>query len=119
MTQGLNATPSTIAQLNDRFRRQGVTGPIPGRALATAGIAALPLDTQLLLWAAVAQFQDFTQDNDPYGEHDFGALVFPAVGRVFWKIDYYADARMEWGSDAPEDPARSFRVLTLMLASEY
>ena len=57
--------------------------------------------------------------NDPYGEHDFGAISTPGDESVFWKIDYYADDRVEYGADDPGDPSRSFRVLTIMLATEY
>ncbi len=51
----------------------------------------------------VATFSDFTEENDPHGEHDFGS--FEVAGRkFFWKIDYY-DAAMEFGSeDPPTDP---------------
>ena len=60
---------------------------------------------------------DFTEDNDPHGEHDFGS--FELAGRkFFWKIDYY-DANMEFGSEDPADPAKTTRVLTIMLAEEY
>jgi hypothetical protein len=96
-----------------------VRSGIPGRAFATAGVSALPVAAQLLIWSKVASFAEFTEDNDPYGEHDFGAFEFPGAGRIFWKIDYYADSTMQWGSEAPDDPARSFRVLTIMLAEEY
>jgi len=67
----------------------------------------------------VTQFEDFSEDNDPYGEHDFGAFDHPEAGKVFWKIDCYADSACEWGSEHPHDPERSYRVLTIMLASEY
>lgn len=109
----------TVAELNDRFRREGVSSSIPGRMFATAGVAALPVEAQILIWAKVAAFAEFTDDNDPHGEHDFGAFTLPGVGRLFWKIDYYADPAMEEGSDTPDDLARSYRVLTVMLASEY
>jgi len=38
--------------------------------------------------------------------------------KIFWDIDYYADASCAGGSEDPSDPARRFPVLTIMLASE-
>ena len=107
----------TIAELNDRFRKGDRL--IPGRRFGTAGIAALSPQKQMLIWAKVTSFADFSEGNDPHGEHDFGAFEFDGVGRIFWKVDYYADSAMEWGSDAPHDTAKSYRVLTVMLADEY
>ena len=60
---------------------------------------------------------DFTPDNDPYGEHDFGCVTVDGR-KVFWKIDYY-DRECRYGSECPADPAQTTRVLTIMLASEY
>ena len=117
--QAPSPVPAAIAGLNDRFRRLGGASGVPGRMFMTRGISALPHDVQLAIIRGVATFDAFTPDNDPYGEHDFGAIEVPQVGRVFWKVDYYADARLDAGSEAPEDPSRSFRVLTIMLASEY
>ena len=59
----------------------------------------------------------FCEDNDPYGEHDFGAFEVEGE-KLFWKIDYY-DKALEHGSEDPADPTRTTRVLTVMLASEY
>jgi hypothetical protein len=56
-------------------------------------------------------------DNDPHGEHDFGAFEVAGV-RFFWKIECY-DRAMEFGSEDPSDPAQTTRVLTIMLADEY
>jgi len=36
----------------------------------------------------VRAFDDFTDDNDTWGEHDFGSVDEGGV-RCFWKIDYY------------------------------
>jgi len=101
----------TIAQLNDAFR----TTFVGGRVSMTAGVAALPYNGGVL--EAVRLFDKFTEDNDPYGEHDFGALMFGS-DKFFWKIDYY-DQSLEYGSENPADPAVTTRVLTVMLADEY
>lgn len=65
----------------------------------------------------VATFDDFSADNDPHGEHDFGTFEF-AGEHFFWKIDYY-EPSLEYGSEDPADPTKTTRVLTLMLAKEY
>ena len=59
----------------------------------------------------------FLKDNDPHGEHDFGALEYLGQN-LFWKIDYYAPDMLH-GSEDPSDIAKTVRVLTIMLASEY
>jgi len=114
-----------IAGLNDQFRRNfsmpmfGKRGS-PGCFVSTRGMTALPPETQIEIWAAVADFKDFSEDNDPHGEHDFGVVTVPQVSEsIFWKFDYYAGASCDEGSEDPSDPARCYRVLTLMLASEY
>lgn len=81
-----------IAALNDAFRRQvatfGRAADIPGQCVVTRGIVDLgPEAVQDILWRVLA-FDRFTEDNDPHGEHDFGALDHPEAGKVFWKIDY-------------------------------
>jgi hypothetical protein len=102
-----------IRELNDRFRTT-MTG---GRVMMTAGVDALPSDVKAVVIRRVATFADFTPDNDPYQEHDFGS--FEVAGRkFFFKIDAY-DLNMEFASEDPADPAKTTRVLTIMLASEY
>jgi len=102
-----------IRDLNDLFRRS-LSG---GKVMMTAGIAALPDAARATVFDEVRKFDAFTPDNDPHGKHDFGS--FEVDGRkIFWKIDYY-DAAMEFGSEDPADPAKTTRVLTVMLASEY
>ena len=55
----------------------------------------------------MSQFSEFTPDNDPHGEHDFGS--FTLVGReFFWKIDYH-DRGMIHGSEDPTDPEKTTR----------
>ncbi len=67
--------------------------------------------------AAVRSFDQFTKDNDPYGEHDCALFTLNGT-RVMWKIDYY-DSTLAYGSEDPADPEVTHRVLTVLLASEY
>lgn len=106
-------TASRIRELNDLFR----TCFIGGRVLITEGVSALGQDFTRECVEAVQRFADFTADNDPYGEHDFGCVTVQGR-KVFWKIDYY-DLDCHYGSECPADPAQTTRVLTVMLASEY
>jgi hypothetical protein len=102
-----------IRELNDAFRRT-FRG---GKVVMTASVAELPDCVKANALIRVAEFDEFDEDNDPCGEHDFGR--FALVGRTFfWKIDYY-DERCEFGSEDPADPQKTTRVLTLMLASDY
>jgi len=104
---------SRIRTLNDALRRS-LTG---GVLMMTRGIIALGLTRQLRILEAVAAFDAFDPDNDPYGEHDFGALEVDGT-RLFWKIDYL-DLGLSNHSPDPADPSVTTRVLTIMLAEEY
>jgi Protein of unknown function (DUF3768) len=99
--------PSKIAQLNDDFRKSG-----QGMVI-TQGIQALP-DVPGLI-KAVQTFNNFTSDNDPHGEHDFGSIDWHRE-KTFFKIDYY-DQALKYGLDPLDPDCR--RILTVMLASEY
>lgn len=102
-----------IRELNDAFRRT-FRG---GKVMMTSGVYELPDCVKAEALLQVASFSEFTADNDPHDEHDFGS--FDLVGRkLFWKIDYY-DKDLVNGSEDPGDPERTTRVLTLMLAAEY
>src|SRR5687768_8402924 len=59
-----------IRALNDAFRTT-MTG---GKVLLTAGVEALPSNVKALVLRRVATFSEFTADNDPHGEHDFGSF---------------------------------------------
>ena len=65
----------------------------------------------------MSKFDRFDEDNDPYGEHDFGALEVEGE-RLFFKIDYY-DHDLSAHSPDPADPSVTKRLLTIMLADEY
>jgi hypothetical protein len=113
MTSTTESTTDCIRTLNDDFRRTFVGGAV----MITAGVEAMPDDRRRSLLAKVRAFDAFTEDNDPHGEHDFGA-VDESGTRCFWKIDYY-DREMTMHSDDAADPAVTTRVLTVMLAEEY
>lgn len=101
----------TIAQLNDALRKDWIGGSV----VMTSGVANHPAKEEII--AAVRAFDDFTEGDDPYGEHDFGALDV-AGERIFWEIDYY-DPQYQFGSEDPSDPAKTGRLLTILLAEEY
>ncbi len=108
-------TRQRIADLNDAFRK--TLDPALGKMMLTAGVNELPSDVRAMAIRTVATFDAFNGDNDPHGEHDFGSFEL-AGHKFFFKLDYY-DSSLEFGSDDPADPAKTTRVLTLMLAEEY
>lgn len=111
-----------IAALNDAARAKvglfqtDKTGS--GLVVFSQGIANLPAQVQAEICIRVRIFDDFDEENDPYGEHDFGSLEVTGAGEVFWKFDYYSNDRQHLSED-PTDPSKTFRVLTIMLAEEY
>jgi hypothetical protein len=113
--QNINKEARTqrIRKLNDQFRRTG----LGGRQFITPGIQEMGLLDVLTIRQLVASYDAFCEDNDPYGEHDFGNLTHRDQ-TVFWKIDYY-DATLTAVSPDPADLAVTTRVLTIMLAQEY
>jgi hypothetical protein len=102
-----------VRLLNDEARRFLTDGHV----FVTRGIAALPIEDQAAIIERVRTYDDFAPDNDPYGEHDFGAFEHNG-SRIFWKIDAY-DRELRYGSPDPADPRVTRRVLTIMLAGDY
>ncbi len=100
-----------IAALNDRARQTFKDC----RVIITEGVQALE-DVDAVL-RKVQVFEAFTPNNDPYGEHDFGAIKYQGQ-TIFWKIDYY-DLDLHMHSPDPSDETVTARVLTIMLAEEY
>lgn len=115
-----------IARLNDRLRASVGTlvfedpdTPPLGTVITTNGFRTLERDEIIEAYRKIRVFAAFTRENDPYSEHDFGAVTTECGTRLFWKIDYFADSSCRYGSEDPSDPKQSFRVLTIMLAEEY
>lgn len=80
----------------------------------TTGVSALDPVRLSRLLELLRAFNAFDEGNDPYGEHDFGALE-DGGQKFFWKIDLYEDPDVK---DDNGNPAVT-RVLTIMLAEEY
>jgi hypothetical protein len=104
----MNTTTNPIAELNDKFRKE------PNQYWRFTGGAR---ETSDELIKAIAEFNNFTEDNDPYAEHDFGAITIKGQ-TYFWKIDYF-DLNLKFGSPDPSDPNVTRRVITIMHSSEY
>lgn len=102
-----------LARLNDQLRRNG----IGGKLLATQGIISLSQTVRSSLMKSITQFADFSEDNDPHGEHDFGCVELNGA-KFYWKIDYY-DTQYEGLSPNPLDQSVTRRVMTVMRADEY
>lgn len=103
-----------IRELNDLLRREGRGN---GTVVVTPGIQERSWDFLQRAFQAVRKFDQFSEDNDPWGEHDYGAVEVDGE-KVFWKIDYF-DPTFAQGSANPANEAVTHRVLTIMLASEY
>jgi hypothetical protein len=89
---------------------------VEGIVIFTPGIQALTPAQQQEVLRLVREFKDFKEENDPYGEHDFGS--FDAAGeQIMFKMDYY-DKKYEYGSPQPSDLAQTARALTVMTARE-
>ena len=102
-----------IAMLNDNFRKT-FTG---GQVLLTAGIDSMSMDDKANILSKVRNFDNFNEDNDPYGEHDFGAFDYKG-NKIFFKIDYY-DLNHKYMSEDPSNPDITNRILTIMKVFEW
>lgn len=102
-----------IQYLNDQLRIHGKGGMI----VCTRGI--LDLDTHIIasIGDTVRRFDDFNEDNDPYGEHDC-AMVRVGSSIIMFKIDPY-DLTCSHHSPEATDPSVTKRVMTIMLCEEY
>jgi Protein of unknown function (DUF3768) len=102
-----------IRALNDAFRKS-FSG---GKLLLTVGVSSLPAADQAAVLEKIRSFDAFDAGDDPYREHDFVAIEHGGE-KYFGKIDYYTpDLRS--GSERPDDPDATVRVLTVMRADEY
>ena len=84
MQHNVETTAQSIALLNDQAR----TTLTNCKLIITRGIDLLGEETVDCILNLVKSFDDFSERNDPFGEHDFGAIEYEG-NTVFWKIDYY------------------------------
>ncbi len=99
----MNATKQK-AMNNDILRR--TLGTLGGKVVITRGVSCLSEKKKNDLMNLVSDFNDFSEGNDPHGEHDFGQMILDET-KYFFKIDDYQ------GSENLN------RVMTIMRADEY
>ncbi len=105
-TDNGNTELSETAQRYDRLRKSIPFVRPPDTLVVTGGLAAAFSDELPSILTKVKEFDEFTEGNDPWHEHDFGAFDYKGE-TIFWKVDDYNGNE---GYDL---------VLTVMLASEY
>jgi hypothetical protein len=103
-----------IRRLNDEMR---IGNFKYGVVVMTSGVQALSDEWRAAIVNGVSLFGNFSEDNDPHGEHDFGSIKVEGE-KFFWKIDYF-DLEMKMHSPDAADPDVTYRVLTIMFAHEY
>ena len=113
MQHNVDRATQSIALLNDQARITLTNCKL----MVTRGIDLLGNDAVDRILDLVMRFDDFSERNDPFGEHDFGAIEYEG-NTVFWKIDYY-DLDLMNHSPAPSDTHVTRRVLTIRLGEEY
>jgi hypothetical protein len=107
------AKTKRIRVFNDSLRKHGWGGKV----LVTNGIMAQGTEFAGAVLKAVQEFDSFSDENDPWGEHDCSSLVVMHK-RILWKIDYY-DKDGVYLSPDPSSSKLTLRVLTIMLSAEY
>lgn len=103
-----------IQRLNDALRHGKCEH---GTVVITSGLQTKGQEYLTEVSQAVAGFNDFSEDNDPHLEHDFGATEING-DKIFWKVDYL-DLEMKNHSPDAANPAVTHRILTIMFEHEY
>ena len=113
MQPDVDRTAQSIAILNDQARITLTNCKL----IITQGIDLLGAEAVDCILNLVNGFDNFSERNYPFGEHDFGAIEYEG-NTIFWKIDYLDLDLMNHSPD-PSDPLVTRRVLTIMLGEEY
>lgn len=109
----MSTKTAKIRELNDQLRICHVGGQI----VFSVEVSALSPEQRAKIVQKMVKFKNFTAENDPYKEHDFGKISL-AGEDYFWKIDYY-DLDFCFHSPDAADPTVTRRVLTIMRADEW
>lgn len=118
-----------VAELNDAARAGTLSTSrmVFTRALADllAGDAPDPAVRQVRLFQNQIALRRLINEtpidpgNDPHGERDFGVVTY-LDRKILWKVDVYEnDGTFQWGAAEPWDAATSYRIVTIMLATDY
>ena len=102
--------PETLSET--AIRNDAIRAALPfhheaDKVLVTNGITALGEDVVFEAMTKAKSFDTFTEDNNPWGDRDFGSFELSTGDKAFWKVDDYGG----------HDGIRC--VFTLLLASEY
>ena len=107
-----------VAKLNDFLRGYILTAtPVKDKIVITEGVSKLDKQIQKKVFQKVKNYKDFDEDNNRFGERDFGAFGVNCMD-FFWKISYY-DNNMKYHSEDKSDPEKTTRVLTIMRSEEW
>jgi hypothetical protein len=118
-----------VAQLNDAARAGTLSNARTVLTRALAGLLAGDSDDPAIRQVRLFQGQcamrrlinetPIDPGNDPQGERDFGVVTY-LDRKIFWKVDVYEnDGTFSWGAETPWDAKTSYRVVTVMLATDY
>lgn len=105
-----------IAALNDAMRTSIEPPMAPNMIVFTGALAESDEEIRILALNGARQFKDFTLENDPWGERDFMRYTI-GQNTFIAKIDYYTPD-LEAGSDDPDDPEKTARVMSIFYAED-
>ena len=104
-------------ELNDRLRVHGDQSI--GKIVVHRHITALSGQEMMDIMKAVRTYNDWCEEKDPYGEHDYGS--FEMNGETYiWKIEYY-DPSYTYGvyESVRNNTKECKRLLTILPADQY
>ena len=89
-----------------------------GQVVMTQSVASLNPSDQIDVFDTLVDFDDFSEYNDPYKEHDCASFKVENGETYIYKIDYF-DLNLEMHSEDNTNPQVTSRVMTVMTVSDY